>query len=127
MFYQGIENDWKLFKKRLPIWQENYMDKLTKEYAAILTGPGLSSERFWKVYDRYKEDLKSSGVIVHNKSRSTMLHDILNMLETDAISLEDLDGFSSEMMNTVYNWMALVGRGKEAEAHKKKQDSVKYK
>ena len=26
------EADWKLFRKRLPIWQERYMEKLIEEY-----------------------------------------------------------------------------------------------
>lgn len=31
------KNDWKLFRERLPGWQERYMDKLTCEYAEFLT------------------------------------------------------------------------------------------
>lgn len=31
------KNDWKLFRERLPGWQERYMDKLTREYAEFLT------------------------------------------------------------------------------------------
>lgn len=25
-----LESDWKLFRKKLPKWQENYMDRLNK-------------------------------------------------------------------------------------------------
>ena len=48
------ESDWKLFRKKLPGWQEVYMGKLTQEYAAILAGPGLASEKFWKLEKRIK-------------------------------------------------------------------------
>ena len=35
------ESDWKLFRKKLPGWQEVYMGKLTQEYAAILAVQAL--------------------------------------------------------------------------------------
>ena len=41
------KNDWKLFRERLPGWQERYMDKLTREYAEFLTDANCQpSERF---------------------------------------------------------------------------------
>lgn len=33
------ESDWKLFRKRLPEWQERCMEQLTESYAALLAGP----------------------------------------------------------------------------------------
>ena len=36
--YEPSNADWKLFRERLPEWQENYMARLCDEYAAILTG-----------------------------------------------------------------------------------------
>lgn len=42
------KNDWKLFRERLPGWQERYMDKLACEYAEFLTDDSHQpSERFW--------------------------------------------------------------------------------
>lgn len=32
------ESDWKLFRTRLPIWQENHMEKLNQKYIALLAG-----------------------------------------------------------------------------------------
>lgn len=32
------ERDWKLFRKYLPDWQENYMEKLIKDYIEFLKG-----------------------------------------------------------------------------------------
>ena len=37
------ERDWKLFCSKIAGWQEAYMDKLNKEYMAILSGKGNAS------------------------------------------------------------------------------------
>ena len=47
--YQVKERDWKLFRQKLPLWQEAYMDKLNQEYIRILSGEGLASEKFWEL------------------------------------------------------------------------------
>ncbi len=39
-------SDWKLFRKRLSIWQESYMERLNQEYIQILSGDGLASDKF---------------------------------------------------------------------------------
>ena len=50
-----IESDWKLFRKKLPGWQEAYMDKLNQDYIRLLTGPGDASDKFWELEKRIKE------------------------------------------------------------------------
>ena len=57
-------NDWKLFKIRLAGWQENYMDKLNKEYINLLTGAKNASDKFWELERRIKKDKKHPGVII---------------------------------------------------------------
>ena len=57
-------NDWKLFKIRLVGWQENYMDKLNKEYINLLTGAKNASDKFWELERRIKKDKKHPGVII---------------------------------------------------------------
>ena len=47
------ERDWKLFRAKLPEWQENYMDKLNKEYTEILNSDKLPSEKFWELEKEY--------------------------------------------------------------------------
>ena len=37
------EADWRLFRSRLPIWQEAYMERLNHEYIALLSGTGPAS------------------------------------------------------------------------------------
>ena len=66
------ESDWKLFRKKLPGWQEVYMGKLNQEYAAILAGPGLASEKFWKLEKRINSDKRCTVVMVIGMSRSKM-------------------------------------------------------
>lgn len=44
------KHDWKLFREKLPGWQENYMDRLNKEYIALLSAEDKkASEKFWKL------------------------------------------------------------------------------
>ena len=31
------KSDWKLFQEKLPVWQENYMERLIKEYISLLS------------------------------------------------------------------------------------------
>ena len=47
--YSVKESDWKLFRKLLPGWQERFMGRLLGEYAKIMAGKGLVSDRFWKL------------------------------------------------------------------------------
>lgn len=74
---QGFtEKDWKLFRKKIVVWQEAYMERLNKEYQ------------------------KKAGVQVQ-MSRSKMIHNIICLLEEGAISLEELEGFSEELRERV--------------------------
>ncbi len=51
--------DTKLFRERLPGWQENYMEHLIKEYMDILSSDGAPSDRFWALEER----IRRTGVI----------------------------------------------------------------
>ena len=37
------EADWRLFRSRLPIWQEAYIDRLILEYISLLSVSGSAS------------------------------------------------------------------------------------
>lgn len=56
------EKDWKIFRNKFSGWQEAYMDKLNKEYIALLSGEGNASDKFWKLEKRIREDKKDCGV-----------------------------------------------------------------
>ena len=51
------EADWKLFRKRMPEWQEAYMDELNQQYAALLASSGTASEKFWRLEERINKML----------------------------------------------------------------------
>ena len=94
--YEPSKADWKLFRERLPEWQEKYRARLCDEYAAILTGKDRGSEAFWTIDKRIREDKKRPGVMAEVK-RSEMPWIILGLLQDDAITMDDLDGFSDDL------------------------------
>lgn len=99
---QGVnERDWKLFRSKLPDWQENYMDKLNHEYMEILNGDGNPSDRFWALEERIRKDKRDTGVVVRGASRSNMLDNIMALIREGAIGVEDLAEFSEELRETV--------------------------
>lgn len=94
------ESDWKLYRSRIADWQENYMERLCKEYMELLSSDQNASERFWAVFDKIKEDSTQTGVIARN-ARSSMAHNIISLLREGAITYKDLDGFSDELIEFI--------------------------
>lgn len=43
------EKDWKLFRKKLPEWQEAFMEHLDEEYLQILKQDKKASDKFWEL------------------------------------------------------------------------------
>lgn len=99
------EIDWKLFRNRLPNWQETYMGKLIDDYQRILSDTTTASERFWKLEQRIRQDKRRPGVQLEMR-RSTMMQYLAALLREKVITSEDLDGFSDELRNTLlaYKW-----------------------
>ena len=98
------EKDWKLFRERLPKWQENYIDRLNKEYLEILTSNNFPSEKFWQLEKRIFNDKKHVGVTAE-MSRSRFMENIFALLCEKAITLDDLSDFSDEFKNHVSHFM----------------------
>ena len=94
------ESDWKLYKSKISKWQEDYMDKLCREYIELLRSEKPASERFWTLEKRIREDKKDTGVVVNN-SRSKLIVNILNLINEGAITLDDLSDFSDELQEKV--------------------------
>ena len=90
------EADWRLFRSRLPIWQEAYMERLNREYITLLSETGSASEKFWELERRMREDKRRGGVVMR-MSRSNMELNLLSLLSDGVISTADLDGFSEEL------------------------------
>ena len=102
--------DWKLFRSKIPGWQEAYMERLNKEYIEILSSEGNASDKFWALEKRIYQDKRSPGVMVQLR-KSDMPMQLLSMLRDGAIEWDDLNGFSPELQE-VLSYL-LGGRQKE--------------
>ena len=92
--------DWKLFRERVPEWQEHYMERLTKEYIELLSSPGYASEHFWELEKRIKSDKKHPGVVLE-MNKSEAIWDIAVFIKKKVITVEELCGFSQELIDSV--------------------------
>lgn len=90
------EKDWKLFRSKLPDWQEAYMGKLVEEYKALLRGAENASVKYWALEERIRQDKRSPGVVLHDVSRSNMEMHLLQLLRYKVIQPQDLESFSEE-------------------------------
>ncbi len=97
---QITEHDWKIFRKKIPDWQEAYMERLAKEYILLLQSEKKASSKFGELEKRIKEDKKSPGVIIDMR-RSTAINHIVNLLLGEVISLDDLKEFSDDLQEAV--------------------------
>lgn len=94
------KKDWKLFRERLPEWQEHYMERLTKEYIELLSAPGNASDHFWELEKRLRQDRKHPGVILDVR-KSNAIWDIAMFVGNKVITMDELDGFSEDLINAV--------------------------
>lgn len=91
------EQDWKLFRSRIPQWQEAYMDKLNAQYVSLLTADGKASDKFWELEKRLRKDRQSVGVCVDMR-RSKLIWNLIELVNDGVISRADLDGFSEGVL-----------------------------
>ena len=76
------------------------MERLCKEYIRLLASDKNASNRFWGLHDRIKEDSTKTGVIARN-ARSSMVGNLVHLMQEGAITEVDLDGFSDELIEWV--------------------------
>lgn len=100
IYNEFTESDWKLFRSRIAVWQENYMDRLNKEYIKILTQDKKASDKFWQVDKRIKKDKRKAGVVIDLR-RSTMVENILELLNDEVIEMNDLNDFSDKLKDVI--------------------------
>ena len=83
------KKDWKLFREKLPDWQENYMDKLNKQYIELLSNEKeTASDKFWELAKRIKNDRKNPGVIMDMR-KSEAIWNIINLIRLNVITHDD--------------------------------------
>ncbi len=98
--YEFKESDWKLFRERIPDWQENFMARLCGEYVELLRSDAMPSTRFWQLEKRIRQDMRKAGVQAE-RSRSKMMTVIDRLLLEGAITPDDLEGFSDGLRETL--------------------------
>ena len=94
--YVFQESDWKLYRSRRPAWEEAYLERKIREYAALLAGPEKASDKFFALGKKIEKDQRQLYVVLRD-SRSCMYMNILALLERKVITPEDLDGFSEQL------------------------------
>ena len=94
------KKDWALYRERLPVWQERYMERLIAQYKALIDGEAPASDKFWELEKRIRADKKKPGVVVE-MSKQEMIYQIVELLHDKAITLSDLEGFSEDLISTV--------------------------
>lgn len=95
------KKDWKLFRERLAVWQENYMAQLNKQYIALLSEEDKkASDKFWELEKRIKNDKCHPGVILEMK-KSEAIWNIVYLIRLGVITFDELDDFSNDLKQTV--------------------------
>ena len=94
------KSDWKLFREKLPDWQERYMEDLTKKYIELLSSPGNASDHFWALEKRMKKDKRHPGVLLE-MNKSDAIWDIAMLVGENVITMDDLEGFSQDLFDAV--------------------------
>ena len=111
--HQVKEKDWKLFRKKLPVWQEVYMERLIKDYAELLDGDEAAPEKFWTLDKRVRADRQSLGVRVNEESRSKLQNILTGLIVENVISEDDLCDFSEELQESTRQWLNAYRRNLE--------------
>ena len=94
------KKDWKLYRERLPEWQEHFMERLLKEYTELLNAPGNASDHFWELEERIRKDKKNPGVLLDVR-KSNAIWDIAAFVGRGIITMDELDGFSPDLIDAV--------------------------
>ncbi len=92
--------DWKLFRERLPEWQEAYIERVTREYIELLNGEEPASREFWALEERVREDKRRPGIQLQLE-KSEVGWDLIRLLGDGVITESDLAGFSEDLKDTV--------------------------
>lgn len=98
--YEVNEKDWKILRKKVPVWQENYIANLNREYIEILQRDESAARNFWDLENRIFKDKRKIGVVIDMR-RSRMINNILELLDDKVIEFNDLEEFSDELKESI--------------------------
>ena len=98
--YEITKSDWKLFRERVSIWQEHYIERLIQEYVQLLNAPGQASDHFWELDERIRKDRKHPGVVIQLR-KSDAVWDIAYLVNEGVINMDELNGFSDDLIEAV--------------------------
>ena len=76
------------------------MEKLIKKYIKLLSSEGNASDHFWELEKKINRDKKHPGVIIELQ-KSTAIWDIADFVSKKVIKMEDLEGFSQDLIDAV--------------------------
>ena len=111
--YQSEEKDWKLYREKLPEWQEAYMERLIREYAELLNSDKAASEKFWALDKRIRADRQRLGVRVNKVTRSKLQNILTGLIIENVITEDDLQDFSEELRESTHQWMQIYRKSLE--------------
>lgn len=94
------KKDWKLYREKLPGWQETYMEKLIASYVNYLTSDKPASIKFWELEKKIKRDRKNPGVLIEIRKQN-MPFDLIRLIHEGVITVDDLNDFSDGLKENV--------------------------
>ncbi len=95
------ESDWKVFREKIVVWQENYIAKTNEKIIKVLSDQNLvASDRFWKAEKMIAREKKKTSVVAE-MTRSKMVYNILSMIKEKSITIEDLTDFSEDFQEHI--------------------------
>ena len=98
MIDMPLESDWKMFKKHVPVWREQYLTRQNESIAAVLIDKEESpTERFWNAKKMIKEESYILTSCLDQYSRSKMTISLSLMIRYGLIEEPDLVVFSDEL------------------------------
>lgn len=90
------ESDWIIFRTRMPLWRERYLEKLLDNYQNILSSQESAEDRYFRLLKRMDKDSMCALFNVE-MSRSKCLINIIRLLGEGIIDENDLEGFTPEL------------------------------
>jgi len=102
MIDMPLESDWKMFKKHVPVWREQYLNHKNESTATPLIDKEESpTERFWNAKKIIKEDSYILTSCLDQYSRSKMTISLSLMIRYGLIEEPDLVVFSDDLREQI--------------------------